>query len=147
MYETKDWVFAGLGVIGIALGAVALVIAIGAKNDAVTEAELSSSLKGELTDKASALKRELAKDVRQTSSAAGQARKGISKANKAQHTADQAASEADAVSKRVKKLEGETKALNTSVDDLEREQAALKKSIDKLRRQVNQLARDSGRDG
>ena len=141
--DGREKLFAAFGALGLVVGVVALVIAIGAKNDASDQQtatdQAAQSLEQQLTAKADKLKSELAADVSQTGTVekkAKQAEKKGAKAEKAgkkaQKTGDAAAAASQSNTKDITALQDENAKLKKQLSELESSQTQTQNQVDSL---------------
>jgi chromosome segregation ATPase len=114
--ETREKAFAAVAAIGLAIGIVALVIAISAKNDEQSHAELTQQGQQELDEKADALKAELSKESAATGAAGNQAKKANRKARAARQETSSLSSEVDDLKQQVDDLKSENTSLSNKLD-------------------------------
>jgi chromosome segregation ATPase len=133
---------AAFGGIGLIVGIVALVIAIGAKNDAgddqTVQDQAAQSLEAQLTEKANKLEAKLAADTNQTSSVEQAAQKANKKGNKAQKTGAAAGKQAAANKAEIDRLKQSNEQLTKEVDQLKAEQKQTQQKLLNLQVKVNQ---------
>ena len=149
--DGREKLFAAFGALGVVIGVVALVIAIGAKNDANDEQsaadQAAKSLEAQLTDKADQLKSDLEADVAKTGTVekkAKQAQKKGAKAEKAgkkaQKTGNAAAAQAESNTKDITALQDENAKLKKQVSDLESAQTQTQNQVDTLQLKLKDKA-------
>ena len=131
--SSREKLFGAFGVIGLIVGIVALVIAIGAKNDATSDQEAQNQaaqeLEARLTDKADQLRQGLVGDIKQTAAAQSAAKKAGKKGaraekagKKAQRTGNAAAKQAAENKKTIAELETELERANGEIRGLKQAQ-------------------------
>ena len=136
--DTQEKVFAALGGIGLVIGIVALVIAIGAKNDTTSQSELSDEAQATLEAKATELKGELEseaeKQAKATGAAGNEARKAKKKAKSAGKSISALTTKVDDLTKKVDDLAARTKKLEDDEQAQSQEIATLKGDIKALKK-------------
>ncbi len=147
MEDRRSTLFAAVGAVGLVLGIVALVIAIGAKNDTQSESELSASVQQELDEKATSLKKELAAQASRTGSVAKQVNKALKRGEGAEKAASADRSETAKLKAELEKLTATTDRLTNDVAALQNDQTATKKQLEELTKTVNSLVKSSKGDG
>jgi hypothetical protein len=148
MYDRREIGFVVFGAIGLIIGAVALFIAIGAKNDAndeqTAQAQAAQTLESQLSDKADKLKASLEADVAKTSSVEKAAAKAKKKGNKAQKAGNAAGKLAAENKQEIDKLRQSNDQLTKEVESLEAEQKQTTQKLLKLQLKVNQKKNRDG---
>ena len=145
--SSREKLFAALAALGLIVGIVALVIAIGAKNDATSDQEAqdqaAQELEARLTDKADQLRQGLVGDIKQTAAVRTEARKAGKRGaraekagKKAQRTGAAAAKQAAENKKTIDKLERESEQLSRDVKQLQKQQQADNQTIQNLKLKV-----------
>lgn len=141
--ETREKVFAAVGVIGVIVAIVALVIAVSAQNNTTSDSELSAQVKTELQAELGSAKAQIDRQQRRTAAGAAGA---ASKANKAEAKASKSKSSIKSLEAQITKLDGEVKQLTDSaktqtreIANIKQEQQATAAKVDKLNAQVKGL--------
>ena len=134
--RTPIWIAAGLGALGLAVAIAALVIAIGAKDNAVSDQELAAAVRKEALVASSAVKAELEADVR----AADRARADIQRALvDARVARAKLRSEQSATNEQLATIAGQVTTLQADVDQLDNKVSGLTSRQDQLQSDVDSL--------
>lgn len=134
--RTPTWIAAGLGALGLVVAIAALVIAIGAKDNAVSDQELAAAVRKEALVASSAVKAQLEADVK----AADKARRDIDKALVVARVArTRLRSEQSATNRQLATIAGQVKTLQANVDQLDNDVSGLTSKQDQLRSDVDSL--------
>jgi hypothetical protein len=134
--RTPVWIAAGLGALGLAVAIAALVIAIGAKDNAVSDQELAAAVRKEALVASSAVKAELEADVK----AADRARADIQRALvDARVARAKLRSEQSATNEQLATIAGQVTTLQADVDQLDNKVSGLTSRQDQLQSDVDSL--------
>jgi hypothetical protein len=146
--DRREAAFAIFGVVGVIVGAVALYIAIGAKNDLddqeAAQSQIAQAIQQRLTAKDEQLRSDLAEEGKRTGEAGREASKAERTGEQAERTGEKAQRTGDAATRQAAANKRQIERLEQELNEANAEIAALKKAQKKTTQTIVRLESKSG---